>query len=138
MHPDTVEMTYAMYTELENERWARFERALGVTWTYEDAVKVQSKPPEGEDAAAPTLIGPGGKVFYPLAVALNPQLMPEIRKRFHTGLANAFGDEGITGDTQSLFNLPKDQFKRLVGEAGTDVDELNVQKDQVRYVPKKG
>lgn len=140
MTDEDAEIAYAFYMEYENEKWARFERILGTTWTYEDVATVQVQAPkkEGEKDTPPQLLGPGSKVFYPLAQALNPQLMTMIMKRFSAGnLRNVFGDEGIDGNTSTMFDMPKRKFMQAFGEAGKEDDAVDVRAEAIKYVPNK-
>lgn len=118
MSTDEVEMTYAFHNAKMEVQWQRLERILGTTWKFEDVVKMQPKGPQevdDEGEAVPQLLGPGEKAFYPLALALNPGMYKEVIGRFHkdAGIMVLGDGERVEGD--SLFNVPKDEFMRLVG-----------------------
>lgn len=115
-------MTYAFYMEAEEARFARFERILGTTWTYSDVAGMRGD----EQAEAEVRVLPQDqRLFFPLMLGLNPNIVKEVKSRFGVNtLHAAFGDEGFDENTESLFHMPKEKFLARVSsgskKAGID------------------
>jgi hypothetical protein len=125
MSLDELEMTYAFYMEAEDFQFSRLERILGTTWVYSDVASMR-----GDEAADKEVrhVPQDQKLFYPLMLGLNPNLIKEVKARFGVGaLHSAFGDEGFDDDTQSMFSMPKEAFLRKIGaKTKEDTDELDL------------
>ncbi len=113
MPMDEVELTYAMYNEFREEQWRKLERILGVLWVYDDVAHLgPQKNAQGEVVEAPKSTPRDGRVYFPLAAALNPQIITEAMNRFGLGGSthDPFGDLDLPEGFENLFGMDKEEF----------------------------
>ena len=125
MSADEVELMYVFLKEVQDEERAWFERVMGITWTYDQAMSMMSKPvAEGEEPKEqkPTLLGPGGKVHYPLSMALNGAMLKEVTGRFQRDASSMLTPDGELIQGENMFSWKKEDFLRKMGH-GHEVQE---------------
>lgn len=125
MSADEVELMYVFLKEVQDEERAWFERVMGITWTYDQAMSMMSKPvAEGEEPKEqkPTLLGPGGKVHYPLSMALNGAMLKEVTGRFQRDASSMLTPDGELIQGENMFSWKKEDFLRQMGH-GHQVQE---------------
>ena len=121
MSADEVELMYVFLKEVQDEERAWFERVMGITWTYDQAMSMMSKPvAEGEEPKEqkPTLLGPGGKVHYPLSMALNGAMLKEVTGRFQRDASSMLTPDGELIQGENMFSWKKEDFLRQMGHDG--------------------
>jgi hypothetical protein len=125
MEDDEVDMTYAMYREADEDSYYRLERILGTSWTYDDVRHVS-----GGESKEARYVHRDQAVRYPLAFALNPTLINDLRSRYGVGDDPKDFDHGDgIGGAESMFFMDKEEFlkrtdARYKAKSEDDEDEI--------------
>lgn len=114
MPTEEVEMTYAVFNEFLDEQWRKLERMLGVLWVYDDVAHLAPRKDENGQMVQPStrVTSQDGRVYFPLAAALNPQVVTEAMQRFGLGGSthDPFGDLELPDGFETLFGVDKEEF----------------------------
>lgn len=121
---EQMELFLQFYYEEDRIKQEFIEDVLGTMWDPEMFNQLKGGEADGEEVETTS-----GKLRIPLAIAIRPEIVKELRTRF--GLStpeeewkDPLGGEaapGVPKNAQSLFNLPKEQFinKLMGGEQST-------------------
>jgi len=107
-----LEMSIRAIQEHEDDRFEALEKSLGILWFDTDSKEVNAAA-SAQDAAAAGQHA--DRVRFPLAFTIRPELVKEV-ETFFAGQKR--GDKE-TSKAQSMFEMPKDDFLKMMGQVPT-------------------